>query len=209
MSAASWPRRSMPMAGLLWARRDELPVVDHEIGDSWIYGVGSGPSKVSRFLALQRLYDGLYLGGVDAVAPGIRSWTDDGPRTYLGSTSRPSRDETAWGATLSTPQGCDPRFAFTAQSGTNKALFDAAVDQLDADDRPAPLRHGSGALCGGRRCARWRGRIDRWTVCRGAADVARLTSPNGQHLDGLGGMLLGFRYESWRRATSRPISTAT
>src|SRR5262249_50545530 len=42
---------------ILWARRDERPVVDHEIGDSWIYGAGSDPTKVSRFLALQRLYD--------------------------------------------------------------------------------------------------------------------------------------------------------
>ncbi|HEX4299121.1 MAG TPA: DUF5054 domain-containing protein, partial [Devosia sp.] len=42
---------------LLWARREQLPVVDFEIGDSWIHGAGSDPGKISRFLALQRLYD--------------------------------------------------------------------------------------------------------------------------------------------------------
>ena len=42
---------------LLWARRETLPVVDQEIGNSWIHGVASDPVKTARFLALQRLYD--------------------------------------------------------------------------------------------------------------------------------------------------------
>lgn len=34
--------------------RDTLPVVESEIGDTWIHGVGSDPWRVKRFLALQR-----------------------------------------------------------------------------------------------------------------------------------------------------------
>src|SRR6185312_4403686 len=41
---------------IAWARRAELPVIETELGDSWIYGVASDPEKVARFLALQRLY---------------------------------------------------------------------------------------------------------------------------------------------------------
>lgn len=35
--------------------RDQLPVIALEIGDSWIHGVGSDPTKVSQFRALLRL----------------------------------------------------------------------------------------------------------------------------------------------------------
>ena len=42
---------------LLWAERERFPVVDVEIGDSWIHGIGTDPTKTARFLALQRLYD--------------------------------------------------------------------------------------------------------------------------------------------------------
>jgi hypothetical protein len=35
--------------------RDSLPVIEAEIGDSWIHGIGSDPRKLSRFRELQRL----------------------------------------------------------------------------------------------------------------------------------------------------------
>ncbi|HEY0034613.1 MAG TPA: DUF5054 domain-containing protein, partial [Devosia sp.] len=41
----------------LWARREQLPVVTQEIGDSWIHGTASDPQKLRKFRALQRLYD--------------------------------------------------------------------------------------------------------------------------------------------------------
>jgi hypothetical protein len=39
----------------LQAVRSELPVVTQEIGDTWIYGVGSDPGKVARYRELSRL----------------------------------------------------------------------------------------------------------------------------------------------------------
>ncbi len=35
--------------------RDQLPIVTQEIGDTWIYGVGSDPNKVARYRELARL----------------------------------------------------------------------------------------------------------------------------------------------------------
>ena len=42
----------------MWTRREDFPVVDIEIGDSWIHGAGADPVKIARFRQLQRLYDG-------------------------------------------------------------------------------------------------------------------------------------------------------
>lgn len=38
----------------LWAYREHLPVVEGELGDTWIYGIGSHPERVQRYLALAR-----------------------------------------------------------------------------------------------------------------------------------------------------------
>lgn len=38
---------------------DTLPIIDLEIGDSWIHGVGTDPKKISQFRALERLYSEL------------------------------------------------------------------------------------------------------------------------------------------------------
>jgi hypothetical protein len=43
------------MANAIEPYRDKLPVVEQEIGDTWIYGVASDPLKVARYRALQRL----------------------------------------------------------------------------------------------------------------------------------------------------------
>lgn len=51
---------------------DTLPIIDYEIGDSWIHGVGTDPKKVSQFRALQRLYDQLPSGkDKEALARGL------------------------------------------------------------------------------------------------------------------------------------------
>ncbi len=44
------------VAEALDAMRDSLPVVESEIGDTWIYGYGSAPLRMARFRALQRLH---------------------------------------------------------------------------------------------------------------------------------------------------------
>jgi len=43
------------VADALWAAREALPVVEREIGDSWIHGAGSDPAKTARLRALCRL----------------------------------------------------------------------------------------------------------------------------------------------------------
>src|SRR5690606_31997408 len=42
----------------MWARRELFPVIEQEIGDSWIHGAATDPYKLARFRTLQRLYDG-------------------------------------------------------------------------------------------------------------------------------------------------------
>ena len=43
--------------------RDKLPIVNQEIGDSWIYGVGSDPVKVARYREISRLRSSWIAGG--------------------------------------------------------------------------------------------------------------------------------------------------
>src|SRR5690606_37758169 len=49
---------------ILWENRGRFPVVEKELGDSWIHGAGSDPVKVARFRALQRLYDAFEAEGL-------------------------------------------------------------------------------------------------------------------------------------------------
>jgi len=43
------------VANYLWRHRKVLPIVEKEIGDTWIHGVGSDPGKVAAFRELTRL----------------------------------------------------------------------------------------------------------------------------------------------------------
>lgn len=52
------------LARKLWRRRNELPVVTSEIGDTWIHGIASDPKKTADYKEMERLRD---------------SWTDDFP----------------------------------------------------------------------------------------------------------------------------------
>lgn len=80
----------------LWDRREMFPVITREIGDSWIHGAASDPVKLSRFRALQRLYDGFAddltperLGfGRDLALVAEHTWGVD-IKSYL-------RDTSAW-----------------------------------------------------------------------------------------------------------------
>ncbi len=44
-------------ANIAWERRNELPVIKEEIGDSWIHGVGTDPRKISEYKTLLKLRD--------------------------------------------------------------------------------------------------------------------------------------------------------
>ena len=191
---------------LLWARREELPVVDFEIGDSWIHGAGSDPTKVSRFLALQRLYDEFVAEGLtterQAFGRGLamvpeHTWGID-IKTFL-------RDETAWDRQdFEAARAKDPRFAFSEESWAEQRRYlDSATDQLDAADRaraavvwseavPQPLQGTAHAARESIEVAGWRLSIDPST-----GDIVSLTSPGGTKVAGGGGVLAGYRYESY------------
>ncbi len=51
------------MAKAIMPYREKLPVVSEEIGDTWIYGVGSDPLKVARFREVARLREKWIAGG--------------------------------------------------------------------------------------------------------------------------------------------------
>jgi hypothetical protein len=182
---------------LLWARREQLPVVDYEIGDSWIYGAGSDPTKVSRFLALQRLYDEFAAEGLTAqrraFGRGIamvpeHTWGVD-IKTFL-------RDGEAFDrADFEAARITNPRFVFTESSWTEQREYlDSAIAELEPADRARAeaawtpvVPDAAPTDLGG------------WQVSTDPAtgDIAEIVSPAGRHLTGRERSLIGFRYESY------------
>ncbi len=192
---------------VMWARRERFPVVEVEIGDSWIHGVGSDPAKLARYRALARLYDGFAAAptpergafgrGLTLVAE--HTWGVD-IKTYL-------RDDKAWDRTaFEAARASDYRFAFTEQSwAEQRAYLDAAIAELGAADRSlaeealaalaAPaVGHvvaGADTLADGG----WQAALDTET-----GDIAALTAPDGRRLTGTDGVLFGYRHESYDAA---------
>jgi len=186
----------------MWARREQFPVLEQEIGDSWIHGSASDPAKLARFRALQRLYDGfdqvtpqrLAFGrGLTLVAE--HTWGVD-IKTYL-------RDETAWDRSdFVTARQQDYRFAYAEQSwAEQRGYLDTALAHLDAADLaqaeavldelsvPAPLAAQPGTLLQDKG---WSAELDGST-----GDIVRLVAPDGRVIEGGDGALLGYRHESY------------
>ena len=190
---------------LLWAEREKFPLVESEIGDSWIYGAASDPGKVSRFLALQRLYGEFaseYLTprrlsfgrGLAMVAE--HTWGVD-IKTFL-------RDELAWDRpAFEAARRDDYRFGFVEASWQEQRDYiDTAIGELDATDqqRAADTWPPAAAVAvGADVTATGEFALDGWSVAVDSAtgDVTRLGSPGGTEIDGIDGSLLGFRYESY------------
>lgn len=174
---------------ILWARRDELPIVEVEIGDSWIYGIASDPSRVKRYLSYQRHYDqlagegrGLSFGrGLGMVAE--HTWGVD-IKQYL-------RDQTGFDRPVfDALRATDYRFQFTETSWAEQSAYlDAALETLDSADRPEREPETSTDLNG------WQVETERMT-----GDIVAVTSPAGHTLRGEAGRLMGFRYESYDAA---------
>jgi len=198
-------------AKLLWARRKEFPVIDLEIGDSWIHGAASDPQKIQRFLALRRLYDEfaaekltkkrLAFGrGLAMVAE--HTWGVD-IKSYL-------RDEKAWDQlSLETARKNDYRFIYTEASwAEQRAYLDAAVKELDDTDKAAArkalaaLRVPAEAKLEAAAEKDGRAEIDGWQVGIDpkSGDIASLTAPGGATLTGRDGTLVGYRHESYSAA---------
>ncbi|MDO8359493.1 MAG: DUF5054 domain-containing protein, partial [Devosia sp.] len=183
---------------LLWTRREEFPVVDIELGDSWIHGSASDPEKLARFLALQRLYDEfvcealtprrLAFGrGLTLVAE--HTWGVD-IKSYL-------RDETAWDrAAFEAARQSDARFAYSEASWTEQRVYlDTAMAELDTADL-VRAREPLGALDTSQQFG---DDLAGWQIERdpSTGDIVTLSSPNGAVLRGDDGSLLGVRYESY------------
>jgi hypothetical protein len=188
---------------LLWARREELPIVNLEIGDSWIHGVASDPHKTARFLALQRLYDEF---ATEALTPSRQAfgrglamvaehtWGVD-IKSYL-------RDDTAWDRSdFDRLRKTDHRFTYTEQSwAEQREYLDAAIAQLDPADRArAANMTEPSAHEGDARSVHEPVEIAGWTFAFDAqtGDVTSITSPGGVAIEGLFGSLLGYRHESY------------
>jgi len=80
-------------AHAIWPARTSLPVVTGELGDTWVYGLGSDPRKVAQYRELLRLRerwlaDGLNPGSLDAFTRHLllipeHTWGLD-EKTHLG-----------------------------------------------------------------------------------------------------------------------------
>lgn len=187
----------------MWARREGLPVVTQEIGDSWIHGAATDPQKMAQFRALQRYYDSVeadltperlaFGRGLAMVAE--HTWGVD-IKTYL-------RDEQAWDRpAFEAARSNDYRFAFAEQSWVEQRDYlKAAVDGLAQPERGRALSGFAELLPAqsmlpqpGATLAHegWSAVLDPQT-----GDIASLTTPSGVTIAGRNGSLLGYRHESY------------
>jgi hypothetical protein len=186
----------------MWARREQFPIVEQDIGDSWIHGAATDPHKLGRFRALQRVYDAFEASTPERQAFGRglamvaeHTWGVD-IKTYL-------RDETAWDrADFEAARASDYRFAYAEQSwAEQRGYLDAALSHLTPADRttaenalaelvpakPAEPRTGKHLADNG-----WIAQLDDAT-----GDIASIAAPDGRVLAGEQGSLLGYRHESY------------
>lgn len=200
-------------AAVIWPERERFPVVDREIGDSWIHGSASDPEKTARFLALQRVYDRFAVDGLDdsrlafgrRLAMVAEHTCGVDVKTFL-------RDEAAWDRPeFEAARLRDPRFRFAESSwAEQRGYLGIAVEALSPADRPAAeqalaeLRPAEPAAADAppaksglieARAGGWRLGIDGTT---GA--VATITTPAGRTLEGIGGSLIAYAYESYDAA---------
>jgi hypothetical protein len=190
---------------ILWSERERFPVVELELGDSWIHGSGSDPVKTARFLALQRLYDRFAADGLDArrlafgrgLAMVAEHTCGVDIKSYL-------RDDKAWSrADFEAARRSDYRFAYTEASwDEQRAYLDQAVSELDETDRKAAqavlaeLATPAVIEGGGRELSL---QVGGWSIALNgvSGDVAEITSPSGRTITGRDGALIAYRYESY------------
>ncbi|THK39495.1 DUF5054 domain-containing protein [Ensifer sp. MPMI2T] len=121
----------------LWEHRARFPVVDMELGDSWIHGAAADPVKIARFRALQRLYDTFEAEGLSPARREFgRKLTLVTEHTCGVDIKTYLRDETAWDRpAFEVKRKSDYRFRYTEASwGEQRAYLDQAVEVLPAED---------------------------------------------------------------------------
>jgi Domain of unknown function (DUF5054) len=193
---------------LLWDRRERLPVVTEEIGDSWIHGAGSDPQKLARFRTLQRLYDSFEAEGLTAERLAFgRALTLVAEHTWGVDIKSYLRGDSAWGRpAFEAARARDPRFAFSEASWTEqRAYLDAALARLDDADRhraesaltplTAPVRIAVAMADTDHAVGRWTVGIDAVT-----GDIRGLTVTGAPPVEGRAGRLLAFRHLSFDAA---------
>ncbi|WDZ80230.1 DUF5054 domain-containing protein (plasmid) [Ensifer adhaerens] len=190
---------------LMWEARERFPVVEKELGDSWIHGSGTDPEKIARYLALQRLYGSFAEGRMTASRQAFgRKLALVAEHTCGVDIKSFLRDERAWARpSFETARKTDPRFQYTEASwAEQRAYLDQAVAELDADDAvraqaalaelTVPPRPESAE-------AATRLDVGGWVIDLDPAsgDVAALTAPDGRTIRGANGSLIAYRYESY------------
>ncbi len=190
---------------LIWDAREAFPVVEHELGDSWIHGSASDPVKTARFLALQRLYDRFAAEGPTASRLAFgQKLTMAAEHTCGVDIKSYLRDDTAWSRPdFEAARKTDHRFAYTEASwreqraylddarsvldGTDAAAADAALAELTV---PALIARGDRRTS--LACGSWSIELEPST-----GDILSLTAPSGKYMAGRSGPLIAYRYESY------------
>jgi Domain of unknown function (DUF5054)/Glycosyl hydrolases family 38 N-terminal domain len=190
---------------ILWDKRERFPVLELELGDSWIHGSATDPVKTAKFLALQRLYGRFAGEGLDArrlafgrgLAMVAEHTCGVDIKSYL-------RDDMAWAkADFQIARKTDYRFAYTEASwDEQRGYIDQAVAALDIDDQQRARvvldeLSAPAIVNDGRRETRlgvygWSIELNEVT-----GDIITLTSPQGRRIAGRDGSLIAYRYESY------------
>ncbi|MAM11265.1 MAG: DUF5054 domain-containing protein [Rhizobiaceae bacterium] len=190
---------------ILWERRESLPVVEIEPGDSWIHGAGADPVKMARFRSLQRLYDAFETEGLTETRAAFgRDLAMLAEHTCGVDIKTYLRDDLAWDRTdFEAARKADYRFIYSEASWAEQRRYiDKAVENLAGEDRSradaaladiAPPRLKSPpslAPVNTFTVAGWSGELDPRT-----GDIIRLTAPDGRTL--ADNALIGYRHESY------------
>jgi hypothetical protein len=192
---------------LLWGRREEFPIIDLELGDSWIHGSASDPIKTQQFLSMQRYYDG-FVEGRRLTSRHIafgRALTMVAEHTCGVDIKSYLRDETAWDRpAFEAARSSDYRFRYTEASwAEQRALVTAALTKLTPTDREVGEAILKPVTTVGRHFdvvpATSPITVDGWTIGFDAStgDVTSVAAPDGKTIAGADGSLMGYRYESY------------
>ncbi|MGE6781874.1 DUF5054 domain-containing protein [Ensifer adhaerens] len=190
---------------LMWEARERFPVVEKELGDSWIHGSGTDPEKIAHYLALQRLYDRFAGERLTASRQAFgRKLALVAEHTCGVDIKSFLRDEKAWARpAFEAARKADPRFHYTEASwAEQRAYLDQAVAELEGEDAArAAAALGELAVPARPKVAGAATRLDvgGWIVeiDPSTGDVAALTAPDGRTIRGANGSLIAYRYESY------------
>ncbi|WP_196258707.1 DUF5054 domain-containing protein [Pelagibacterium limicola] len=191
---------------ILWDERERFPVIETEIGDSWIHGAAADPVKAARFRALQQLYDQFATEGLSDQRRAFgRGLTLVAEHTCGVDIKTFLRDETAWDRdAFEKARHSDYRFGYCKASwAEQRAYLEKAATALAAPDQARvhralaalevpPVLASNPPASGEAEIGGWRIMFDRLS-----GDIVSLESPGGTALTGRQHGLMGYRHESY------------